>query len=179
MNNFRGFHLLFWYDERKPHHRSSHYRTRNECVIWDVPTIRCICPNYMFRDWKWPWGHRGPGLLLLCYLLYILTRGIMTLWVPSINVNLYLMSRKLKCLVSPSHSVVVWLLSCVRLFVTPWTLIHQAPLSIRFSRQEYRNGLPFLFPADLAHPGVKPGSPALQTDSLPTEPLGKKQGTFT
>lgn len=66
MNNFRGFHLPFWYDESKPHHRSLHYRTRNECMIRDVPTISCICPNYMFRDWKWPWGHRGPGLLLLC-----------------------------------------------------------------------------------------------------------------
>ena len=103
----------------------------------------------------------------------------MALWVPSINVNLDLMSRKRKCLVSPGHSVVVWLLSCVRLFATPRTVVHQAPLSIRFSRQEYRSELPFPFPEDLAPPGVKPGFPALQADSLPTESLGKKQCTFT
>ena len=38
-----------------------------------------------------------------------------------------------------------------------------------FSRQEYWSGLPFLSPGDLSHPGIKPGSPVLQADSLPTE----------
>ena len=45
----------------------------------------------------------------------------------------------------------------------------QAPLSMGFSRQEYRNGLPFPSPGDLQSPGIKPGSPALQADSLLTE----------
>ena len=58
------------------------------------------------------------------------------------------------------------LLSCVRLFVTPWTAAHQAPLSIEFSRQEYWNGLPYPSPGDHPDPGIKPGSPALQADSL-------------
>ena len=62
--------------------------------------------------------------------------------------------------------------SCVQLFVTPWTVAHQAPLSMGFSRQEYWNGLPFPSPGNLPDPGIKPGSPALQADSLPSEPLG-------
>ena len=52
---------------------------------------------------------------------------------------------------------------------TPWTVAHQAPLSMGFSRQEYWSGLPFPSSRDLPDPGIKPGSPALQADSLPTE----------
>ena len=69
--------------------------------------------------------------------------------------------------------VVLKLLSCVRLFVTPGTVAHQAPLSMQFSRQEYWSGLPFPSPGDLPNPGVKPRSPALQADSLPSESPGK------
>ena len=47
---------------------------------------------------------------------------------------------------------------------------HQAPLSMEFSRQEYWSGLPFPTPGDLLDPGIKPGSPALQADSLLSEP---------
>ena len=50
------------------------------------------------------------------------------------------------------------LLSCVWLFVTPWTVSHQAPLSMEFSRQEYWSGLPCLPPRDLPNPGNKPMS---------------------
>ena len=63
--------------------------------------------------------------------------------------------------------------SCVQLFVTPWTVAHQAPLSMGFSRQEYWNGLPFPSPGNLPDPGIKPGSPAVQADSLPFVPSGK------
>ena len=64
-------------------------------------------------------------------------------------------------------------LSCVRLFATPWTAAHQAPLSMGFSRQEYWSGLPCPPPGDLPNPGVEPRSPALQVDSLPSKPPGK------
>ena len=57
-------------------------------------------------------------------------------------------------------------LSCVQLFSTPWTTAYQAPLSIGFSRQEYWSGLPFPSPGDLPHPGIEPGSPALQAGSF-------------
>ena len=55
----------------------------------------------------------------------------------------------------------------------PWTVACQAPLSMGFSRQEYWRGEPFPFPGDLPNPGIKPGSPALQADSLPSEPPRK------
>ena len=45
---------------------------------------------------------------------------------------------------------------------------------MEFSRQEYWSGLSFLLPEDLLNPGIKPGSPVLQADSLPSEPSGKK-----
>ena len=60
--------------------------------------------------------------------------------------------------------------SCVQLFVTPWTVAHQAPLSMGFSRQESWSGLPCSPPADLPNPVIKPAlSPlvvALQADSF-------------
>ena len=56
---------------------------------------------------------------------------------------------------------------------TPWTIAHQGPLSMGFSRQEYWSRLPLPSPRDLPDPGIEPGSPALQADSLPSEPLGK------
>ena len=55
---------------------------------------------------------------------------------------------------------------------TPWTLALQAPLSVEFYRQEYCSGLPFPSPAGLPKKGIETGSPALQTDSLPSEPPG-------
>ena len=63
--------------------------------------------------------------------------------------------------------------SRVRLFVTLWTVAHQAPSSMGFSRQEYWSGLPFPSPGDLPDPGIKPRSPALQADALTSEPPGK------
>ena len=66
-------------------------------------------------------------------------------------------------------------ISRVRPFVTPWTVAHQAPQSMEFSRQEYWSGLPFPFPGDLPNPGIEPRSPALQADALPLEPPGKPQ----
>ena len=59
-------------------------------------------------------------------------------------------------------------LSHVQLFATLWTMAQQAPLSMEFSRQEYWSGLPFPTPVDLPDPGIEPGSPSLQADSLPS-----------
>ena len=56
---------------------------------------------------------------------------------------------------------------CLTLFAIPWTVAHQVPLSIEFSRQEYWSRLPFPSPGDLPNPGIEPGSSALQTDALP------------
>ena len=56
---------------------------------------------------------------------------------------------------------------------TPWTVAGQAPLSMEFSRQEYRGGLPFPSPGDLPDPEIELACPALQVYFLPTEPPGK------
>ena len=62
-------------------------------------------------------------------------------------------------------------LSSVQLFMTPWTVAHQTPLSMGFPRQEYWSGLPFPSPGDLPEPGIKPVFPACQVDSLPLSHL--------
>ena len=54
-----------------------------------------------------------------------------------------------------------------------WTVAHQVPLSIEFIRQEYCSGMSCPSPGDLPDPEIKPGSPALQADSLPSKPPRK------
>ena len=71
--------------------------------------------------------------------------------------------------------VVVQSLGRVRLFATLWTVAHQAPLSIGFSKPEYWSGLPFPSPGDLPTPGIKATSPALHVDSLPIESFSSVQ----
>ena len=71
------------------------------------------------------------------------------------------------------EKVKVKLFSRVRLFATLWTVAYQAPPSMKFSRQEYWSGLPFPSPGDLPDPGTEPGSPALEADTLTSEPPGK------
>ena len=98
-----------------------------------------------------------------------------------INVNLSSISNTCLECHSPNFftlniTIVFWclyihvcVLSCVQVFVTPWTVAHKTPLSMEFSTQEYWSGLPFLFPGDLRNPGIKPRSPALQVGSLLSE----------
>ena len=58
-------------------------------------------------------------------------------------------------------------------FATPWTIAHQAPLSMAFPRQEYWSELPSPTPGDLLDPGIKLASPALVGGFFTTEPPGK------
>ena len=67
--------------------------------------------------------------------------------------------------------------SCVRLLAMPWTVAHQAPLSLGFSRQEYQSGLLFPSPGDLSDPRIKPASPVLWADSLPLSHQGSPSFT--
>ena len=59
----------------------------------------------------------------------------------------------------------------------PWTVAHQAPPSMGFSRQEYWSGLPFPSPGDLPDPGIEPRSPTLQADALTSAPPGEPHKT--
>ena len=74
------------------------------------------------------------------------------------------------------------LLSRVRLFVILWTVAHQAPLPMEFSRQEYCSGLPFPSPGDLPDPGIEPASltsPALASGFFTTSSTGEAQKHWT
>ena len=63
-----------------------------------------------------------------------------------------------------------WFIRCgVQLFVTPWTVARQAPLSRGFPRKEYWSGFPFPSSGNLPDPEIEPRSPALPADSLSTE----------
>ena len=70
-------------------------------------------------------------------------------------------------LIGFSSLVCSWPILFVWLFATPWTVARLAPLSMGFLRQEYWSELPFSSPGDLPNPGIEPGSPAWQADSLP------------
>ena len=84
---------------------------------------------------------------------------------PTLGSNLSLpLWRQILCLLS--HLSSVQLLSRVQLFSTPWTVAHQALLSMGFSKQEYWSRLPCPPSGDLPDPGIEPGSPTLQVDSL-------------
>ena len=74
---------------------------------------------------------------------------------------------------SPTSVPLQWSCSVVSDSANPWTIARQAPPSMGFSRQEYWNGLPFPSPGDLSDPGIEPRSPALQADTLTSEPPGK------
>ena len=74
------------------------------------------------------------------------------------------------------RAIAVQLLSRV---TAPWTVAHQAPLSMEFSRQEYWSGLPFPLPGDLPDAGIEPRSPALQADSLQSNQRGKPMSCNT
>ena len=74
------------------------------------------------------------------------------------------------------HACMLRYFSHVQLFVTLWTLAHQATLSMGFSRQEYWSGLPCFLQGIFPTQGLNTKSPAfpeLNVDSLPTEPPGK------
>ena len=64
-------------------------------------------------------------------------------------------------------------LGCVWLFGTPWTVTHQAPPSMKFSRWEYWSGLPFPYPGDVPNPVIEHRSPSVHVDSLPSEQPAK------
>ena len=89
--------------------------------------------------------------------------------------------RKDMCHLQQILVLLVWSLSHVQLFATPWTVASQAPLSMGFSRQEYWSGLLCPPPGDLPNPGIKLASPALASGFfffLTTEPPGKPPGPW-
>ena len=126
------------------------------------------CKIHGFNSWvrKTPW--RRTWQLIPAWRATVHGAAKRFGWIPSLFTWHY-------------HSIVnqLWVLSCfshVWFFATLWTIASQAPLSMGFSRQEYRSGLPCPLPGDLPDPGIQPGSPTLQADSLP---LSHQRSSFT
>ena len=121
-------------------------------------------------QWTWVWASSGswwwtgkPGVLQSIGL-----QRVRHDWATELNWIIY--ATRMPVIVWESESVghcYAWL------FVTPWAVAPQTSLSMEFSRQEYRSGLPFPSPGKLPNPGIKLQSPALQADSLLSEPPGK------
>ena len=134
-----------------------HFLNCNLLQVYSANMCWVLCPGfYAIPDKVINRCGLYPSVLysVLPFLLFFVRRGIMF----------------------HMHSVIdEWVkwLSHVQLFETLWTIAYQPPLSMEFSRQEYWSGLPFPSPGDLPNPGIKPKSPALQTDALLSEPPGK------
>ena len=91
----------------------------------------------------------------------------MRMWIPGRMLSLPFQSVLELCV------CVCYSLSHVLLLTTTWTVAHQAPLSMEFSRQESWSGLQFSSSGDLPHLGIEPGSPTLQAESFLFGPPGK------
>ena len=142
-------------------------------MIWGtVPSWSCFC-----------WLYRASPFLATKNIVNLIS--VLTTWgYPCVESSLVLLvitktllqqhKKRLNTWTSPDGQYQQQLhsLSRVWLFATPWTVAHQASLSMGFSRQEYWSGLPFPSPGDLPDPGIKPKSPILQADALTSEPPG-------
>ena len=159
--------------------------TGNQMLFYFVPYWVCVCVCVcvlicsVVSDSLWPHGLQPTRLLCPwdflhkstlqrifpaqrskpCLLHLVLASGYFTTVPPGKPLMLV--------------KVKVYFLSRVQLFVNPWTVAHQAPLSMEFYRQDYWSGLPFPSPRELPDPGIEPRSPALQAASVPSEPPGK------
>ena len=105
-----------------------------------------------------------PSRIFEVYILFF-NRGLYDIQVWDVSNISREREGEVACSLSP-----VWLCG------SPWTVAHQAPLSMGFSRQEDWRGLPFPLSGNPPYPGIEPPSPvppALQVDSLPPEPSGK------
>ena len=118
-----------------------------------LPFVHCLFQrSRLWATHWWTW----PSFLLECFPLSLLMCRI---FLYVLSTNWWLAVRVSRSVMSDS--------------ATPWTVGCQASLSMGFSRQEHWSGLPFPLPGHLPDPGIEPRSPALQADSLPSEPLGK------
>ena len=126
-----------------------------------------------------PPGSSVPGILQTRILQWLAISFSLQFLIPSafqfLQILIFIMLKSFHNNIKPLTQclkVKVKLLSCVQLFATQWTVAHQAPPSMEFSRQEYQSGLPFPSQGDLPDPRIEHWSPTLRADALPSEPLG-------
>ena len=155
---------------------------------WEDPLEKEMATHPSILAWKTPWREE-PGRLQSIGLQRVGHHWIHLALDKRKDINF-----ELNCLESNAYFVLVkapggsrtpfWWFNCERkkvkvksfthvlLFVTLWTVAHQAPPSMGFSKQEYWSGLPFPSP-DLPDPGIEPTCPALPGEFFTTEPPGK------
>ena len=135
---------------------------------WKDPLEEEMATHSSILAWRIPWTEQPGGLQSMG------SQRVRHDWAANTSTFIYMCvcvcvhCSLLTLTLSPGfYFSCACMLSCfnhVWLFVTLWTVAHQAALSIGFSRQEYWSGLPFLSPGDLPNPGIKPRSPTLQAD---------------
>ena len=157
---------LKWDETDKPVLFFAQHRLASSIHLIEL-IINSLSPSLFFGQWKAckildPWPVTEPGSLAV--------RG------PSPN---HWTTREFLTMSSfDTVQMIVKLLSHVWIFVTPWTVACQTPPSMGFSREEYWSGLPFPSPGDLPDSRIKLRSPALQANSLLSEPPGKPTQTM-
>ena len=118
--------------------------------IWSNMSFKaCVSHTNFLPGWSvhWSmWGVKDPYYYCATVSIFMVVTILQTYWGAPLKVKVKLLSH-------------VWL------FATPWTVAHQAPPYLGFSRQEYWSGLPFPSPGDLPNPGIEPRSPTLQVEA--------------
>ena len=159
---------------------------------WDFPGKSTAVGCHFLLQGIFLTQQSNAGLLPCRQMLFHLSHRKVLNLIPKIVLKLRLTHNKFYMASSQIKDVLLWkttiyllitcyyeghlrwegslMLSYVQLFVTVWTVAHQASLSLEFSRQEYCSGLPYPLPGDLPNPGIKARSPTLQADSLLSEP---------
>ena len=112
-------------------------------------TFRALKPTLSETDAAVPALLIGSHSLSFCILLLVMCVCVRACAYVRVRVRM----RVRACAGAHTHRH-----SQIQFFATPWTVAHQASLSIGFSRQEYWGGLPFPTPRDLSHPGIEPKS---------------------
>ena len=149
--------------------RSSHSHPLGHGLLCVTPTEQRVCKKDHVASKSWNiyyltlyWKKKKEKEKTIPYLLSFKDEKIKPKETKDIRIIQLAFGRKW----SESESEVTqWVL-----FVTPWTVAYEAPPSMGFSRQGCWSGLPFPSPGDLPDWGIKPWSPALQADALPSEP---------
>ena len=129
-----------------------------------IPACASSSPAFLMMYSLYKLNKKGDNIQPWCTPFLIWNQSVPCLVAP------------LECFILDLHACVLSHFSHVQVFVIPWTVAHQAPLSMGFSRQEYRSGLPSLLQGIFQTQGSNsclPASLALQADSLPTEPPRK------
>ena len=134
-----------------------HHATEHDVQfrIYDLFISRIFYLLFLEANRKWNCGYCNPTLFWMQHNLESTLLGE----IPIIS------DMQMTWPLWQKAKVKVKSLSCVWLFVKPWTVACQAPLSMGFSRQEYWSGLSFPSPGDRPNPGIELGSPTLQADS--------------